>query len=49
MPSVPCGFTTRGLPMGLQIVGNNFDERRVFHVAHAYEQSAKWFERRPLV
>jgi len=45
--SVPCGFTTRGLPMGLQIVGNNFDECRVLQVAHAYEQSAKWLARRP--
>jgi aspartyl-tRNA(Asn)/glutamyl-tRNA(Gln) amidotransferase subunit A len=45
--SVPCGFTDGGLPIGLQIVGKAFDESTVLRVAHAYEQNAKWFERRP--
>lgn len=45
--SLCCGFTPRGLPVGLQIVGSNFAEARVLQVAHAYERAAKWFERRP--
>ena len=45
--SVCCGFTDGGLPLGLQVVGACFDEGRVFQVAHAYEQAAGWFERKP--
>jgi aspartyl-tRNA(Asn)/glutamyl-tRNA(Gln) amidotransferase subunit A len=45
--SVPCGFTPRGLPIGMQIVGKAFDETTVLRVAHAYEQDARWFERIP--
>ena len=47
--SLCCGFSSLGLPIGLQIVGRNFDEGRVFQVAHAYEQAAGWFERRPAI
>ena len=45
--SVPCGFTSGNLPIGLQIVGQPFDEATVFQVAHAYEQSQDWWQRRP--
>lgn len=45
--SLCCGFSSTGLPIGLQIAGANFAENRIFQVAHAYEQKAKWFERRP--
>jgi aspartyl-tRNA(Asn)/glutamyl-tRNA(Gln) amidotransferase subunit A len=45
--SIPCGFTTDGLPIGLQIAGKAFDESTVLRVAHAYEQEARWFERIP--
>ncbi len=47
--SIPCGFTGEGLPVGLQIAGRAFDETTVLRVAHAYEQDAKWFERRPTI
>jgi aspartyl-tRNA(Asn)/glutamyl-tRNA(Gln) amidotransferase subunit A len=47
--SIPCGFTSGGLPIGMQIVGKAFDESTVLRVAHAYEQDAKWFERQPRV
>ena len=47
--SIPCGFTSDGLPIGMQIVGKAFDESTVLRVAYAYEQDAKWFERRPSV
>ena len=47
--SVPCGFSQAGMPMGLQIVGRPFAEEMVFKVAHAYEQSTDWHNRRPPV
>ncbi|HEY7697997.1 MAG TPA: amidase, partial [Vicinamibacteria bacterium] len=45
--SVPCGFDSRGLPVGLQIYGRPFEEDRVLAFAHGYEQSTEWHERRP--
>jgi aspartyl-tRNA(Asn)/glutamyl-tRNA(Gln) amidotransferase subunit A len=45
--SVPCGFTTTGLPIGLQIAGKPFDEATVLRLAHAYEQATDWHRRRP--
>jgi aspartyl-tRNA(Asn)/glutamyl-tRNA(Gln) amidotransferase subunit A len=45
--SIPCGFTSDGLPIGMQIAGKAFDESTVLRVAHAYEQDAGWCERRP--
>jgi aspartyl-tRNA(Asn)/glutamyl-tRNA(Gln) amidotransferase subunit A len=45
--SIPCGFTSDSLPIGMQIAGKPFDEATVLRVAHAYEQDAGWFERRP--
>jgi len=38
--SVPCGEDTRGLPIGMQIIGRRFDEATVLQVAHFYEQIA---------
>jgi aspartyl-tRNA(Asn)/glutamyl-tRNA(Gln) amidotransferase subunit A len=35
--SVPCGLTSKGLPVGLQLVGRRFDEATVLRAAHAYE------------
>ena len=45
--SVPCGFGAKGRPVGLQIVGNHFDEARMLAVAHAYQQATDWHRRRP--
>ncbi len=44
--SVPCGFSSSGMPMGLQIVGRPFAEETVMKVAHAYEQNTDWHNRR---
>jgi aspartyl-tRNA(Asn)/glutamyl-tRNA(Gln) amidotransferase subunit A len=44
--SVPCGFSSAGMPMGLQIVGRPFAEETVLRVAHAYEQATEWHNRR---
>ncbi|MGQ0548752.1 MAG: amidase [Armatimonadota bacterium] len=45
--SIPCGFTSAGLPVGMQIAAKAFDEGMMFRVAHAYEQETSWHERRP--
>lgn len=45
--SVPCGFSASGLPIGLQLIGRPFDEVTVLRAAHAYEQRAGWYQRRP--
>ncbi len=45
--SVPCGFSTEGLPLSLQIIGRHGDEGSVMQAAYAYEQSTEWHKRRP--
>ena len=39
--SVPCGFTSSGLPIGLQLIGRPFDEATLYRYAHAYEAEVK--------
>jgi aspartyl-tRNA(Asn)/glutamyl-tRNA(Gln) amidotransferase subunit A len=46
--SVPCGFDSRGMPIGLQIVGKPGEERTVLKIAHHYELLAKGRSRRPI-
>jgi len=45
--SVPCGFDQKGLPIGLQIIGNVLEERKLLQVAHCYEQATEWHTRSP--
>ncbi|MXZ70206.1 MAG: amidase [Acidobacteria bacterium] len=45
--SVPCAFTTDGLPIGVQIVGRQHDDLAVLQLAHAFEQATRVGERRP--
>lgn len=45
--SVPCGVSSEGLPIGLQIIGKYFDESTVYRVAHAYEQATDFTRLRP--
>ena len=45
--SVPCGFDSRGLPIGLQLIGKAFDEATLLRAAYAYEQATEWHMRRP--
>ena len=45
--SLPCGFTTAGLPLAVQLIGRRFDEATVFSVAAAYEAATEWHRRRP--
>ena len=44
--SVPCGFSSAGLPIGLQIIGNYFDEARLLQIAHAYQSATDWHTHR---
>jgi aspartyl-tRNA(Asn)/glutamyl-tRNA(Gln) amidotransferase subunit A len=47
--SVPCGFSSAGLPIGLQIAAGPFEESLVLRIAHAYERATPWHERHPTV
>ena len=40
--SLPCGMDSKGMPIGLQIIGNVLREDQVFQAAYAYEQSTQW-------
>lgn len=44
--SVPCGLTKSGLPVGLQIIGPQFEEGRILNVGHAYQQVTDWHIRK---
>ena len=45
--SIPCGFSSGGLPVGLQIMAKPFDEEMIFRVAYAFEQSTDFHKKRP--
>jgi len=45
--SIPCGFTDNGLPVGLQILGNHFDEETILKVAYTFEQNTEFHKKRP--
>jgi aspartyl-tRNA(Asn)/glutamyl-tRNA(Gln) amidotransferase subunit A len=45
--SVPCGFSSMGLPIGLQLMGPVFGETDLFQVAYAFEQATEFHRRKP--
>ena len=45
--SVPCGFTSTNLPIGLQLTGRMFDETTLLAAAHAHERHTEWWKRHP--
>ena len=47
--SVPMGFDSDGLPLGLQLIGLPFDDAGVLAAGHAYQQRTSWHEQRPPV
>ena len=47
--SIPCGFNSEGLPIGLQIVANDFQERLLFRIATAFEEATGFHEQHPAI
>ena len=45
--SIPCGFDSVGLPIGLSLAGRPWEEEAVLRAAHAYQQATDWHTRRP--
>jgi aspartyl-tRNA(Asn)/glutamyl-tRNA(Gln) amidotransferase subunit A len=45
--ALPCGFSAKGLPLGMQIAGRPFEDATVLRIGYAYEQAMRWFERHP--
>ena len=45
--SIPCGFSTSGLPIGLQLQAKAFNEEILLRVSYAYEQNTEWHTRKP--
>ena len=45
--SVPCGFDTANMPIGLQLIGKPFAEERLLQIAYAYEQTTSWHRQHP--
>jgi aspartyl-tRNA(Asn)/glutamyl-tRNA(Gln) amidotransferase subunit A len=45
--SIPCGFSSKGLPIGMQIVGRAYDESTILRLGHEYENATDWHMRLP--
>ncbi|MFX0022111.1 MAG: amidase [Candidatus Hermodarchaeota archaeon] len=45
--SIPCGWSSDGLPIGMQIVGKRFDELTVLQVSQAFEEISPWQDKKP--
>lgn len=45
--SIPCGWSSEGLPIGMQIIGKRFDEVTVLQVSKAFEEIAPWQDKKP--
>jgi aspartyl-tRNA(Asn)/glutamyl-tRNA(Gln) amidotransferase subunit A len=45
--SVPAGFDSNGRPIGLQLIGQYFDEAQLLQVAHRYQQVTDWHRQLP--
>ena len=45
--SVPAGFGAEGLPVGVQLIGNYFQEGTLLHTAHAFQAATDWHTRAP--
>ncbi len=42
--SVPCGVDSKGMPIGMQLIGNRFEEGKILNAAYTYEQATKFRE-----
>ena len=44
--SIPCGFSTSGLPIGLQLIGSPFGEETILRAAYSFEQATEWHQQK---
>ena len=42
--SIPCGVNKEGMPIGMQLIGNKFEEEKLLNMAYAFEQVTKFRE-----
>jgi aspartyl-tRNA(Asn)/glutamyl-tRNA(Gln) amidotransferase subunit A len=47
--SIPCGFSREDLPIGMQILGKHFEEKRLLQIAYAFEQDTDFHLKRPII
>lgn len=47
--SVPCGFDFKSLPIGMQLIGNLFEEEKLLRAAYAFEQNTDYHEKKPIL
>jgi aspartyl-tRNA(Asn)/glutamyl-tRNA(Gln) amidotransferase subunit A len=45
--SIPCGFSSEGLPIGLHLQAPPFEEERLLRGAHIFQQATEWHRRKP--
>jgi aspartyl-tRNA(Asn)/glutamyl-tRNA(Gln) amidotransferase subunit A len=45
--SIPCGFSSSGLPIGLHLIGQPLGETELLRIAHEYERAHEWSRRHP--
>ena len=44
--SLPCGFDSEGMPIGIQVIGQHWDEATILRVGHHYEQATEWHKKK---
>ncbi len=47
--AIPCGFSKKNLPIGMQLLGPQFGESTLFRAGHAYEQATEWHRKKPIL
>jgi aspartyl-tRNA(Asn)/glutamyl-tRNA(Gln) amidotransferase subunit A len=47
--SIPCGFNSKNLPIGLQLLGAPFSEEKLLRIARTYEKETPWHLKRAQV
>lgn len=45
--SIPCGFTDKGMPVGIMFTGRLFEDKRVLQIGHAIQQATDWYRAPP--
>lgn len=47
--AIPAGFDKAGLPVGMQLLGNFFEENTLYHIGKVYQQNSSWHEQKPVL